>query len=116
MAFREIPLTTDPNQTFAITLPVDDKNISLIFELRYNTVAEYWVLDIYDNERNPILATVPLVTGDYPSANLLEQFEAFEIGSAFIVPSGQTVTGRPDDTNLGSDFVLVWGDTDGIYK
>ena len=113
MATRKIPLTADPNQTFAITLPVDGKNIDLIFELHYNTEALYWAMDIYDAERNPLLAAIPMLPGVYPSADILGQYRYLGIGSAYIMPSGKTVTGRPNDENLGSEFYLIWSDTNG---
>ena len=111
MAIRQIPLTADPNQVFAVSLPVDGKNLDLILELRYNTEAGYWTMDVLDKTRNPLLAAIPLFTGTAPAADLLGQYGYLGIGRAVIVPSGHTTTGQPNDQNLGAEFFLLWGDT-----
>ncbi len=103
-----IPLTTDPNQTFSSTIPIDNKKITLYFFLRYNTEAKYWIMDVSDSKRNKILDSMPLICG----GNLLEQYSYLNIGSAYIVKVDKTLlSDRPDEYNLGTDFVLVWSDT-----
>ena len=71
MAYKTIPLTNDPNQIFSVRLPVDDRNITLILRLRYNTIAGYWVLGISDENDEPLIAGLPLLANLYPTANLL---------------------------------------------
>lgn len=111
MSTQIIPLTSDPNQTFEIKVEVNDKNISLGFVVRYNEIAGYWVITISDPDTDTILIdSVPLVGGDYPAANLLGQFDYLRIGSAYLIKATATPADRPDDTSLGTDFVLVWGD------
>jgi hypothetical protein len=112
MADKIIPLTIDPDQFFTCTVPVDSKNISLFFRFRYNTVAEYWVATIADSTGVILIDSMPILESNYPAANLLEQYKHLGIGSAYVVKKGKVNTDRPDDTNLGSDFVLVWSDTD----
>lgn len=112
MADKIIPLTADPDQFFTCSLPVDGKNITLSFRLRYNTVAGYWVITIAGINGNPIIDSIPLLDGVYPSANLLGQYTYLGIGSAYIVKNGKVEGDRPDDTNLGSLYLLVWSDTD----
>lgn len=103
-----VPLTPSPNQKFTCKIPIDNKSITFNFFLRYNTEAGYWIMDIYDNKQNPIVVSVPLICG----LNLLEQFSYLKIGSAYIVKVDNTLlTDKPDDTNLGTNFILVWGDT-----
>jgi hypothetical protein len=106
---RYIPLTSDPDQYFTCTLPVDHRNITLFFRIRYNDAAKYWVMTIADKNGFVMIDSIPLL----PSKNLLEQYKYMQIGSAYIVKSGKLDTDRPDDTNLGTDYILVWGDTDG---
>lgn len=104
-----IPLTTDPNQTFSSTIPVDGKNITFYFFLRFNTEAGYWALDIMDKNKNTILSSVPLISG----INLLAQYSYLNIGSAYIAKIDKTIASdQPNEYNLGTDFVLVWGDTE----
>lgn len=103
-----VPLTTSPNQTFTSTIPIDNSKITFKFFLRYNTEATCWMMDLSDSSGTSILSSIPLVCG----CNLLEQYSYLNIGSAYIYKVDTTLTSdRPDDTNLGSKFILVWGDT-----
>ena len=111
MAYRTVPLTNDPNQLFSVRLPVDDQNITLILRMRYNTVAGYWVLGISDEDDNTLIAGVPLVAGVYPTANLLAQYRYLQIGSLYLLASGKNATGVPSDTDLATEYTLIWGDT-----
>lgn len=112
MAYKIIPLMSNANQSLTCTLPVDSKNIELAFTFRYNTIGGYWFMSVTDTKTNTLLLdAVPIVTGEYPAADLLGQYEYLGIGSAAIVPTSSLANGIPDDTNLGTDYVLVWGDT-----
>jgi hypothetical protein len=103
-----VPLTTSPNQTFTSTIPIDGKKIKFNFFLRFNTEAGYWVLDISDSSNTNLLASINLVCG----LNLLEQYSYLNIGSAYIVKVDDSLSDdSPTENNLGTDFVLVWGDT-----
>lgn len=110
-----IPLTTHPNQTFRCTIPIDGENRSLQFTLRYIEQAGYWLLSLADgNTGVPLVDNLPVLTGEYPAANLLEQYGYLKIGSAVVVPAGFGNSKlEPNDQTLGTDFVLVWGDTIG---
>lgn len=68
-------------------------------------------MSITDSAGSLLLDVVPLVTGDYPAANLLKQYSYLNIGSAYIVPASNNLIDNPDFTNLGTDYVLVWNDT-----
>lgn len=103
-----VPLTTAPNQTFTCTIPVDGKSINFSLFLRYNTQANYWVMQLSDNKKNILIDTIPLVCG----YNLLEQHSYLRIGSAYIYKTDPTLSmTNPDSTNLGTMFLLIWGDT-----
>jgi len=107
-----IPLTTDPNNTFQTTLTVDDASLTLKFFLRYNAMAGYWLMSITDVASSTLLLdSIPLLTDDSTSPNILGQYAYLKIGSCYISKVNSTTYDYPDDTNLGSDFVLVWGDT-----
>lgn len=108
MSYYEIPLSNDPDQNFQCTIPVDYKNLTLYFRIRYNTEAEYWVMSLYDSNGNILIDTIPLLQG-----NVLSQYKYLGIGSAYIVNASNVPTDRPDDTNLGTEFKLIWGDTVG---
>ena len=103
-----LPLTSDPNQSFQATLSVDGNNITLSFKLYFNEVAGYWVMTIIDpSNSETLLDSIPLL----PSMNILKQYAYLRIGSAYLVNASQTQEEYPTDKNLGTDFILVWGDT-----
>lgn len=108
-----IPLSTAPNQTFNCTIPIDGKNRPLSFQLRYNSIARYWNLTVIDaRTKETLIDALPIVVGEYPAANLLEQFGYMNLGSAVVVKEGELQGAKnPDDTNLGTEYYLVWGDT-----
>jgi len=106
LAYYIIPLTSDPDQSLTCTVPVNGKNITLRFRVRYNTQAGYWWMTVSDKNGNILVDSLPLLTGQ----NLLEQYQNLGIGSAYLVNTGNTKLDSPDDTTLGSDFVLAWGD------
>jgi hypothetical protein len=86
----------------------------LTFSISYNEPGGYWFMAVSDAKTKTLLLdAVPLVTGQYPAADLLGQYEYLGIGSAVIVPTSSLANDIPDDTNLGTDYVLVWGDTVG---
>ena len=107
-----IPLTNEPNQNFRSTIPVNGQNMSFDFTFRYNSEAHYWIMSVSDAISGQMFVSdIPLIAGVYPSANLLEQHEHLRIGAAVVV---KTNPDNPDDApnadNLGTDFVLVWGE------
>lgn len=102
-----IPLTTDPNDTFSSTIPVNGKNKKFYFFLRYNEEAEYWVMDLSDENKQPIVSSIPLISG----INILEQYEYLKIGKAYIINTDKSLLAdKPDANNLGDTFKLVWTD------
>ena len=106
-----VPLSSLDNQTFTSILSIDGVNVTLKFFLRWNDVAEYWVMTISDPITNAvILDSIPLVTGDYPTINIIEQFGYLKIGSAWLFNAGG-VSDNPSHFDLGGNFVLIWGDT-----
>jgi hypothetical protein len=112
MAYKIVPLVPNANQSFTCTLPIDSKNLTLAFTFTYNSVGNYWFMSIVDVKTNVMLLdAVPLITGEYPAADILGQYSYLGIGSALIVPTSSLGNDIPHDTNLGTDYVLVWGDT-----
>lgn len=112
MAYQKIPLTTAPNQKFTCTLAVDGQNKTLSFFVAWNSVTGYWVMDITDEATGTILlSAIPLIPGDPPAANILEQYSYLGIGSAYVVNTGSTTAESPSESNLGTDWILIWGDT-----
>jgi hypothetical protein len=115
MSYVTIPLDNSPDQTFSVTVPIDGANRALLIRLRYNLVADYWFMSVSDqNTGELIIDGIPLVTGQYPAADLFRQYAYLGLGSAAIVPAAEFLSlDYPDDSDgsLGRDFVLSWGDT-----
>jgi hypothetical protein len=101
-----IPLTNDPNQTFTTTIAGNSSNLTLGFTLSYNTLAQYWVMGIFDpNTGNSIIQGIPLL----PEQNFLGQYQYLGIGEiAVLINIGDPTILVPDDTNLAANFALVW--------
>lgn len=110
MAFQVVPLTTAPNQRFRITLSVDGGQVTLQLGFYYSAMCGFWIMNIADQNGNPLVSSIPLITGSFPGGNLLRAQGYLAIGSAYII-NQSGLTDYPDDTNLGSDFILLWGDT-----
>ncbi len=109
MSYCKIPLTCQPfsTQTFKLTLEGGARNINVKLELRYHDLYDTWTAAVTDNSTGELLIDMmPLVCG----VNLLGQFKHLELGEAYIVPATDTTLMMPDNTTLGSTFVLVWGD------
>jgi len=113
MAFREIPVTNSPNKTLVISLPINGGIKKFLLEVKYNEVAEYWLITVRDaNTKEVLLSNIPLVTGGnlFEEGNLLQQFGYLRLGSLIVHKTTETELDYPDDTSLGNNFVLVWGD------
>lgn len=107
-----VPLTNAPNQSLIVPLNIDGVVRQFYWELRYNEIAGYWALSISDSSNTLIIDSLPLITGDFPAGNVLGQFAHLGIGSIVIVNAGNVPTPNyPDGSTLGTDFVLVVGDT-----
>lgn len=142
MSLQVVPVSTQPNQQFTAALTVDGNPLSLNIALAYNEMAGLWMMTISDINNNLLIDSIPMVTGGYPAANLLQQQRYLAIGSAYIINVGnlngagasvgfnygQGGYGQgpygggigfggvdyPDDTNLGTNFLLFWGDTPSV--
>lgn len=111
MACSIVPLTTNPQQNFKITLPIDGKNLTFFLTIRYNGIAQYWWMSIFDSNNNLLLDSIPLVTGNYPAANILQQYQYMNIGSAYVINVANSSNIIPDTSDLGTDFILIFTDT-----
>jgi hypothetical protein len=110
MATVVIPLTSEPNQSFKAKVPIGGDNVGLTYEVRYNEVAGYWLMDIL-KDGEPLLASVPLVPGDWPAENILGQYKYLGIGGAYIAPAAKGPKEEwPGADTLGVDWLLIWND------
>lgn len=109
-----VPVTNSPRQTFWTTIAIDGVNRRLKISCNYNKVADYWELSLADgNTDEDILVNVPMLRGVYPAANILEPYTHLGLGSAYLVPVGDSTleAAEPSDETLNATFFLVWGDT-----
>lgn len=107
----KIPLTNSPNQTFNVIVPVNDENKDLTITLNYNEVADYWAATIAETQTgNVLISQIPLLESYHDFSNILIQMGYMEIGSAFVIAIEETPICRPDENDLGTKYILVWGD------
>jgi len=97
----EIPLS---GTSCSFETTIGGQTITLTFIYRSAPMAG-WVMDIGDDEGNPLACGIPLVTG----RNLLEPFAylGFTNQSAFILSDG-VPDAVPTFTNLGTGSHLYW--------
>lgn len=110
MADQIVSLTTAPNQTFTVQLVIDNKPLTLNLALSFSTMSGWWNMQIADVIGNVLVASVPLITGWYPSANVLGQYGYLQIGAVYILNTGNVNNDYPDANTL-TNFSLLWGDT-----
>lgn len=105
-----VQLDPSPGQTFKVTLNVNGGILNLALALNYNGMAGYWMLTVFDALGNLLLSNIPMLTGTWPAANMLQPYGYLRIGSAFLI----NISGDPGDyagpANLGRDYQLIWDD------
>ena len=111
MANQIVPLTSMPNQSLTTQLIVDGKSLTLNLVLSYSYMSGYWFMTVYSAQGTLLLDSLPMLTGVYPAANILAQYVYLVIGSAYLLNVGNSATDYPGANDLGSNFVLLWGDT-----
>jgi hypothetical protein len=116
MSSQIVPLTPLPNQTLSVTLNINNLPLTLQMFQYYNRVAGFWAIDIYSQTGVPLASSVPLLTGDWPAANILAPYEYLQIGEAYVINQNGGVTDWPTTSNLGGGFVLLWTDNVGSGK
>ena len=113
MALVALDNSLEANQRSRVIIDIDGRNTVLYVKLRWHVKTEKWMLSLFDEEGNPIIRNIPLVTSrSFPSADLLNQFAYMFVGHASVLPTvNKPTTMIPDRTNLGvnREWMLVWG-------
>lgn len=99
MSTYEIPLISMP-QRFEISLAGVTYNLTL----RWIDAGQFWCLDINDQNDDPIVNGVPLVTGQ----DLLEQYESLGFGGQLQVTTDFDAGAPPTADNLGTQSHLFF--------
>jgi len=110
MSAQIVPLSQAPNQSFAVQLTVDGQPLTLNLLLSYLYMSGWWQMQVSDVNNNILIASVPLITGWYPGANILAQYGYLAIGSAYVLNTGNVNSDYPGVDNLTA-FSLLWDDT-----
>lgn len=109
----KIPLTNSPNQRFQCTLPVNDENITFVFELWYNYEAEYWLMSLTNKTTDEqIFVNLPLLaTKNDVFGNIMCQLGYKNVGICYVFPTSEDIKSMPNDKELGSLYLMLWGDS-----
>jgi hypothetical protein len=94
-----------------VTGQIDGAPLTLQFGFGFSEMEGYWVMSIADQLGNPLLASVPVLTGNEGAANLLEQHGYLRIGSIYCINVSGVSQDLPGIGNLGVDFQILWDDT-----
>lgn len=105
-----IPLTNAPQQSLNVSLNVNGSVLRLGLDIYFSEMAQYWLMDIYNAPGALLLASIPLLTGSWPAANLLAQYGYLNIGSCYVINLGQVPDDYPNADELGNAFLLLWDD------
>lgn len=106
-----VPLSNAPNQTMTVAVSINGVSLVLTLVIRYNEIVGYWIMDIADSDSNILLSDIPLLTGVWPSANVLAQYQYMNIGSAYVLKNTNDLSrDYPNSLDLGTDFLLLWSD------
>lgn len=90
----EVPLSAEP-QVFQIALAAVTYQLSL----QWNEETATWVLDIRDENQQPIVTGIPLVTG----ADLLGQYTYLNFGGQLYAETVGDLSTPPTFENLGDE-------------
>lgn len=95
----EVPLSSDA-QVFAIALA----GTTYKLRLQWNSVGMYWVMDVADENENPLILGTPLITG----LDLLMQYGYFVIAGSLVVQTDSDTYAVPTYENLGTNGRLYF--------
>jgi hypothetical protein len=112
--YQYIPLKPTPNQNFRCVVSVDaTTRVSIDFKLVWNEYSDCWEMSLKNsNTGEYYVDPIPLYAGRYPTHNLLGQHQYLNIGSCYILNISNLPEEKPNLTNLGIDYILVWGYTE----
>ena len=106
-----IPVTNQPNQTFTTTIDVNGENRNFRFFFTWNGCGKYWEFDLFDDDtEEQLLSRIPVMTN--LDGNMIPQYAYKRIGRCFLLNINGTNDYIPSQSNLGTDFLLIWTDNE----
>ena len=108
-----IPLNPYPNQKFQCRVPINGTNKNFEFGLWYNEQAGYWLLSLIDVDTETLIFdNLPLLSSGIYFHDILHQLDYKRIGMCMVVPVINDKRSMPNDKNLGSGYIMIWGDNE----
>lgn len=100
MNYYEVPMTPQP-QRIGITLAGKPWNLGVY----WNDICGKWILDIADQDQQPVLSGIPIVAG----TDLLGQFQHLGFNGSLVVQTDANVNRDPgyEDLGVGSRLIFV---------
>lgn len=116
MTLSVLPINSEPNQTFECSLSIDTSNKRFKFFFSWNPIGAYWQFDLFDQNNGgvQVLSNQPIYPVEFPHNNIIWSYTYKGIGSLYVVNVGDAKGDRPGLKNLGTEWVLVWGDTPNV--
>jgi len=104
-----VPINNLPNQVFSMAFPNASNNVQLGFNLVWNRVASYWMMNIKNVDLNQsLISNLPLLSTNKYAQDLLAAYQYLNIGSAFVVPNASATTENPGLNDWERNFVMYW--------
>ena len=80
-------------------------------KLWYNYKAEYWLFSLYDiATESYIFTNFPLLSSNNKFYDILCQLDYMKIGICVMLPLIDDKKSAADENNLGTSYVMIWGD------
>lgn len=111
-----IPLSPLQSQSFTVSGTINGNTVTLQMKVRWNVMSQCWMASLFDQKGNALIDSLPILTGDWPAANILAQHgylldsNGNGIGALYPINASGAIQDYPGVANLGNDFVLIWGD------
>ena len=110
MSAQILPVTSAPNQFMTVGLALNGGTVALSLQFSYNRVGGFWVMDVSDLQGNPLVTSIPLLTGDWPAANIMAPFDYLQIGAWYVINQSGAIMDWPDSNTLGAAFLVLVDD------
>lgn len=99
MTMYQLPVTSQPNQTFTTSIPLGGNTLRLKLFLQWNLCTSTWEASVWVNDTELIMSHIPLMTG-----NITGYLDYKNYGYLKVIGN----SGKPNLENLGSIYSLVW--------